>query len=264
MDDRTEKHLQRDALRIHRHADRGAAGAAAAAEVARRLKSLAERQEELRTIFAAAPSQNEFLDALVETPGVPWDRIVAFHLDEYLGLPPRSARRFGHFLRERLFDRVPFRRVHYLDGSATDPEAECRRYSALLTEAPLDVACLGIGENGHLAFNDPPVADFADPEVVKMVELDEVCRNQQVHDGCFPDIGAVPTHAFTVTIPVLMAARHCSVVVPGAAKADAVRAMIEGPIDEQCPASVLRRHPDADLYVDPAAAAHLSPELLHA
>lgn len=235
-------------------------GRAAAQEVARRLRERAGRQGEVRVIFAAAPSQDTFLEALVAADGVPWDRIVAFHLDEYLGLPPDAGQRFGRYLRERIFDRVPLRAVHYLDPAA-DVRAACARYAALLEEAPLDVACLGIGENGHLAFNDPPVADFHDPETVKVVPLDEACRRQQVHDGCFRTLEDVPRRALTVTIPALMAARHCSVVVPGPTKAAAVEAALRGPVAPACPASILRRHPDADLYLDPAAARLVSDAL---
>ena len=225
-------------------------GRAAASEVARRINLLASEKNEIRVIFAAAPSQNEFLDALVAAPEVPWDRIVAFHLDEYLGLPADSDQLFSKFLKDRLFDRVPFKAVHYLDPAAPDVQAECDRYANLLGAAPLDVACLGIGENGHLAFNDPPVADFDDPEIVKVVALDEICRAQQVHDGSFAALVDVPTHAFTVTIPVLMGAGHCSVVVPGSSKAAAVDSMLNGPVDVSCPASILRHHQDATLYMD--------------
>lgn len=232
-------------------------GRAAASEVARRIHLLAAEKEEIRVILAAAPSQIEFLEALIVTPGIPWERIVAFHLDEYLGLPADSAQLFSRFLKDRLFDRVPFKAVHYLDPAAPDVQAECDRYASLLGAAPLDIACLGIGENGHLAFNDPPVADFDDPELVKVVALDEVCRTQQVNDGCFVSLDEVPTHAFTVTIPLLMSAGHCSVVVPGSSKADAVEAMLHRPVDVSCPASILRRHPDATLYLDDAAAAML-------
>ena len=234
-------------------------GSAAAEEVARRIVAYGGSQEEVRIVFAAAPSQNEFLDCLASASGVPWDRVVAFHMDEYIGLAPGAGESFGNFLRERLFGRVPLKAVHYIDPGADDPEQECARYARILREAPLDVACLGIGENGHLAFNDPPVADFEDSELVKVVALDAVSREQQVHDGCFPDIRVVPLHAITLTIPALMQARYCSVVVPGPTKARAVAEMLDGPVAPSCPASVLRRHLDADLNLDSSAAAHVDP-----
>lgn len=222
------------------------------------MHELAGSQEEIRMVFAAAASQNEFLDALVAMGDLPWHRVTAFHMDEYVDLPSAAPQLFGRFLRERLFDRVPLKRVQLIDPRPHDEEAECDRYGALISEAAIDIACLGIGENGHLAFNDPPVADFDDPVAVKRVELDAVCRRQQVHDGAFERIEDVPTHALTLTIPALMASRYCVVVVPGPTKADAVAATLEGPVDASCPASVLRRHPDATLFLDTAAAARLA------
>lgn len=239
--------------------DREAMGRAAALAAAESLRARLSRQDAVRVIFAAAPSQDEFLDALIDAEGVDWRRVHAFHMDEYLDLPAEAPQRFAAFLRARLFDRLPFGAVHTLDPAPADPEAACARYTALLSAAPIDLVCLGIGENGHLAFNDPPVADFDDPADVKVVALDDACRRQQVHDGCFATLEAVPRRAVTLTIPALLRARQLSVVVPGPTKANAVRAALLGPIEPRCPASVLRRHERATLYLDPDAAALLPP-----
>lgn len=200
-------------------------------------------------VFAAAPSQNEFLKSLTQEK-IDWQRITAFHMDEYLGLESCAPQQFGNFLKARLFDVVQFGSVYYIDSGASDTRAECRRYAELLLKEPIDIVCMGIGENGHIAFNDPPVADFKDPEVVKVVELDEVCRQQQVNDGCFTSIDEVPAQAITLTIPVLMSAHFLSVVVPGKTKADAVEKTMRGPISEQCPASIIRTHADAVVFLD--------------
>lgn len=200
-------------------------------------------------IFAAAPSQNEFLASLIDEPGLDWSRVTAFHMDEYLGLPADAPQRFGNFLRARLFNRVHPGVVHFID-SASETAAECARYGALLRAAPIDIVCLGIGENGHIAFNDPPVADFDDPDMVKPVELDLPCKEQQVHDGCFATIADVPNHALTLTIPMLLSGAYLSCVVPGTAKRRAIRDTLHGPITTACPASILRRHPACVLYLD--------------
>lgn len=238
-----------DRLRVNVFPTRAALGAAAGAAVAERVRQLLAVQPAARMIFAAAPSQDETLAALGAARGIDWGRVVAFHMDEYLGLSAGSAQSFGRYLRAHLFDHVRPGVVHFIDGS-TSPAAERRRYAALLAEGPIDIVCLGIGENGHLAFNDPPVADFADPEAVKVVALDAACRQQQVNDGCFPSPAAVPTHALTLTIPTLMAGARLFCAVPGPAKRAAVRRALRGPVATDCPASVLRRHPDCTLYLD--------------
>lgn len=246
-----------DKLHVRSYASRPAMGAAAAEEGAALLRKLLEQQETVRVIFAAAPSQNEFLDALCAAPGIDWQRVTAFHMDEYIGLDAAAPQGFGNFLRAHIFDRLPFGTVHFLDGNAADISAECARYSALLRQAPVDIVFLGIGENGHIAFNDPPVADFVDPEDVKVVPLDEVCRNQQVHDGCFASLDLVPTHAMTLTVPALAAAAHHFCIVPAPTKADAVFACIRGEIATTCPSSILRTCPDARLYLDADSSARL-------
>ena len=242
--------FDRDSLRVRIFADRKKMGTAAAEDAGALLRQLLENRETVRVIFAAAPSQNEFLDGLCRQPGIDWRRVEAFHMDEYVGLADTAPQGFGNFLRQRVFDRLPFGKIHYLNGNARDPEAECARYGALLAEGPIDIVFLGIGENGHIAFNDPPVADFKDEKTVKIVKLDEICRNQQVHDGCFEDLPQVPTHAMTLTVPVLAGAAHHLCIVPAATKAGAVRDTLEGPVAETCPASILRTCKDAVLYLD--------------
>ncbi|MGH2560755.1 MAG: glucosamine-6-phosphate deaminase [Thermomicrobiales bacterium] len=238
-----------DRLRVRLYGDRRSMGAAAAVDMATAMRAALGRQSGVRIVFAAAPSQNEFLDALAGAPGIDWSRVTAFHMDEYAGLSPDAPQAFGRYLTERLFDCIQPGVVHLIDGS-NPAEHECARYAALLRAAPLDIVCLGIGENGHLAFNDPPFADFDDPATVRLVELHQASRRQQVNDGCFARLDDVPTHALTMTIPALLAATMLSCVVPGPAKRHAVTATVNGPITPACPASILRTHPDCTLYLD--------------
>lgn len=227
-------------------------GESAAADVAAKITALLKVQPEVNIIFAAAPSQNEFLAAFI-TKDIEWKRINAFHMDEYIGLDADAPQAFGNFLKERIFSNLPFKSINYLNGNAADVNDECARYQNLLTQYPPDIVCLGIGENGHLAFNDPPVADFNDPKLIKQVELDMACRQQQVNDGCFNSLEEVPTHALTLTIPTLLSAGYLSVVVPGAAKAQAVYNTLNAGVNELNPATILRRHRDAVLYLDKAS-----------
>ena len=231
-------------------------GEAAAADVAACIRELLAVKQEIYMIFAAAPSQNEFLAALAATPGIEWNRIHALHMDEYVGLPADAPQGFGNFLRAAIFGQVPFASVDYI-GTESDPDETCRRYAALLQGIQVDIVCMGIGENGHIAFNDPPVADFNDPLTVKKVALDETCRLQQVHDGCFARIEEVPRYAVTLTVPTMFRARYIFCIVPAPTKANAVRAAVCGPISEQCPASILRTHEHAILYTDSDSAAAL-------
>ncbi len=248
---------QFDSLEVRQYADRAALGSAAAANVAEASRLACSTRGEARVIFACAPSQNEFLAALVRHP-IAWNKVTVFHMDEYIGLRGDHAQSFRHFLRTHLLDHVTAPHAVHLIQAEKDPLHEAARYAQLLSEKPIDVVCLGIGENGHLAFNDPPVADFRDPQVIKIVELDDACRQQQVNDGCFPSFDAVPTHALTLTIPTLVGARTVSCVVPGERKAQAVRDTLLGPIDTACPASILRQHKDAVLHIDAASASLLA------
>ncbi len=244
------KTIVKDQLRVEVYETREAMGQHAGNHAAALLCRLLSEQEEVNVIFAAAPSQNEMLDMLQRADGIDWGRVNAFHMDEYVGLPADAPQSFGRFLRERIFDKLPFRCVHYLNGQAMDVEAECERYTALLQRHPTDVVLLGIGENGHIAFNDPHVADFCDPLTVKRVSLDDVCRNQQVNDGCFGSIDEVPHYALTLTIPALTAARHMVCTVPAKTKAWAVDTTVNGEINEACPATIMRNHPDAVIFCD--------------
>lgn len=179
------KTLQKDLLKVNIYESRKAMGDAAAAEIKVCMLSLLEKKESINMIFAAAPSQNEVLAALATDKEIPWSRVNAFHMDEYIGLPEGAPQRFGNFLNDHIFGLAPFKSVNYIDASAQDAETECARYTKLLQDNPTDIVVLGIGENGHIAFNDPPVADFQDDKLIKPVTLDEICRNQQVNDGCF-------------------------------------------------------------------------------
>jgi len=249
--------FEKDRLRVKIYDTRAAMGVEAAKDAAACMKKLLETKRTINVIFAAAPSQNEFLAALAKEPGIDWKRVNAFHMDEYVGLDCDTApQSFARFLKDAIFDVVPFGSVSLLNGRA-DPEAEAARYSALLRANPADIVCMGIGENGHIAFNDPGEAEFHDSKLVKTVALDLTCRTQQVHDGCFAALEDVPTHAFTLTIPALMAAKHHFCVVPAPTKASAVYETVNGPVCEACPASILRCAPDATLYCDSDSASRL-------
>ncbi|MBM4339077.1 MAG: glucosamine-6-phosphate deaminase [Deltaproteobacteria bacterium] len=238
-----------DRLKVDIFEDRKTMGRAAGQAVASKMKEMLQKKD-LFMVFASAPSQNEFLETLSKSPGLEWKRVTAFHLDEYVGLSETAPQNFGRFLRETLFDKVHPGKVHYLNGMAKDPEAECERYAALFKNQPFDIACIGIGENGHLAFNDPPVADFKDPKLVKVVELDLTSRQQQVNDGCFRTLKEVPKKAMTLTLPTILSAKFIYCMVPGPSKADAVKKTLEGPITTDCPASILRKHKNATLFLD--------------
>ncbi|MDR6553073.1 glucosamine-6-phosphate deaminase [Paenibacillus qinlingensis] len=241
--------VQIDELQVNVYQNRKALGQAAGLDAATRIKSLLAEKAAVRIIFAAAPSQNEMLETLAQDEAIDWSRITVFHMDEYIGLSEEAPQRFGRFLTDRLFHLVNPGTVHLINSS-NEAEDECRRYSALLEEAPIDVVCLGIGENGHIAFNDPPVADFADPLWIKRVELDDICLQQQVNDGCFDRIAEVPTHALTLTIPALMSGAHLFCSVPGVTKHQAVQRTLSGSISTECPSTILRRHPDCTMYLD--------------
>lgn len=245
-----------DHLEVCISENRQALGQTAAREFASCVGSLLKQKPLIRIIFAAAPSQNEFLDAIAKDPSIDFSRIDAFHMDEYIGLPTDAPQGFGNFLRRGIFERRTFHSVSYLQGGESI-EGLCFGYARRLAEAPVDIVCMGIGENGHIAFNDPHAAEFDDPQKVKVVRLDETCRMQQVHDGCFASLDQVPTHAVTLTVSALAQAAYHFCMVPTAYKAEAVRAAVEGPVDEACPASVLRTLPGSVLYLDEDSAALL-------
>ena len=244
------KTMQVDKLRVEIYENRTLMGEAAARDIKAKIAELLSEKAEINMIFAAAPSQNDVLKALVEDTSIEWNRVNAYHMDEYIGLDKDAPQGFGNFLKAHIFGLVPFKSVNYIDITATDPEAEAARYGALLDANPTDIVVMGIGENGHIAFNDPPVADFKDEKTVKPVKLDEICRQQQVNDGCFASIDKVPTHAMTLTVPTLVRAPYLFCIVPAPTKANAVYETLNGSIDEHCPASILRLQENAVLYLD--------------
>jgi len=247
--------LQTDRLTTQIYDSRDAMGAAAAAHAGRMIRELLKTRDVINVIFAAAPSQNEMLEHLLKED-IDFSRINAFHMDEYVGLAPGAPQSFASYLTEHIFGKAPFHSVHLIPAGK-EIDAACAAYTQLLRDNPPDLVCMGIGENGHIAFNDPPVADFNDPALVKAVALDDVCRQQQVHDGCFPTFDDVPSHAITLTVPALMSAKHLVCTVPGPTKVKADKAMLHGPIGTQCPATALRLHADAVMFLDQASAALL-------
>jgi glucosamine-6-phosphate deaminase len=220
------------------------------------INTAVDARGEANIMLATGNSQLAFLSQLVTRRDVAWSRVTAFHMDEYAGLPAAHPASFQRYMRERVAEHLPLRTFHFLDGIG-DPDVEARRYELLLADHPLDLCCAGIGENGHLAFNDPPVADFSDPHAVKVIALDSASRRQQVGEGHFATIGDVPTHAITVTIPALLSAARLLVVVPEGRKAEAVRRALGDPISTACPATILRLQPQATLYLDADSAALL-------
>lgn len=244
------KRFKQDKLTVEIYENRTLMGEAAARDVKAKIVELLAQKDEINMIFAAAPSQNDVLNALVNDKTIEWNRVNAYHMDEYIGLDKDAPQGFGNFLEKHIFGLVPFKSVHYIDITTDDPKKEAERYGKLLDENRADIVLMGIGENGHIAFNDPPVADFYDSQTVKPVALDEVCRRQQVNDGCFSSIDEVPTHAMTLTVPTLVRAPYLFCVVPAQTKAKAVFETLNGEIDEHCPASVLRWHDHAKLYLD--------------
>lgn len=246
------KELKVDNLEVRMFDTRSEMGIAAAEAVGEKISELLKHQAFINIVFAAAPSQNEFLD-LLSKADIAWDRINAFHMDEYVGLDEKAPQLFGNYLKNKLFGKVNFRELHYIKGNTNDPEQECNRYAELLERYPTDIVILGIGENTHLAFNDPHVADFNDPRVVKVVSLDEKNRQQQVDptdNVCFNTIEEVPTHAITITIPSLFKSKYAYAIVPGKNKAEAIYHTLTGHIQEKYPSTILRKHPHTILYID--------------
>jgi glucosamine-6-phosphate deaminase len=243
------------AVRVYRDQAELAADAARLAQC--HLQETIAARGAATAIMASANSQIQFVEALVKMGGVDWSRVTLFHMDEYLGIDTDHPASFRRFMRERVEQRVRPRLFHYIMGEAVQPLDECDRYATLLRAQPIDLCCLGIGENGHIAFNDPPVADFADPRTVKIVKLDEKCRQQQVGEGHFPSLAAVPQYAYTLTIPALCSARKMLCIAPEKRKAEAVHATLWGPVSSACPASILRRQAHCILFLDAESAGAL-------
>ena len=232
--------------------NKAAMAIAAANAIAVEMRRAALMKPSIRMVFAAAPSQSEVLNALTKIPNLPWDQVVAFHMDDYLELPAEAPQRFANWLESHLFSKVPLAKVNRIPTLGS-PDEICQTYADKLAEAPIDIICLGIGVNGHIAFNDPPTAIFKDSLSVKVVELDDVCRQQQVDDGCFSSINAVPVRAVTLTIPRLLDASTLLCAVPGVHKRAAVQATVAGPLSTDCPASILRTHGNCTLFLDSEA-----------
>lgn len=251
--------LKKELLDIKILPTRDEMGKVAAEDIANCIKSILTKKEEVNIIFAAAPSQNDVLHYLCESD-VDWTRVNAFHMDEYIGLPSDAPQCFSNFLKNAIFDKLPFKSINYIDSSAKDIDTECNRYSGLLAEKPTDIVIMGIGENGHIAFNDPHVADFNDAKAVKPVELDDMCRMQQVNDGCFKKFEDVPKYALTLTIPTLMSAKYHFCIVPAKTKADAVKRTLYGNVSEECPATILRTKENSVLYCDADSSVYVKPE----
>lgn len=217
--------------------------------------AIAEKGE-ANVVFAAAPSQDDMLENLL-LQDIDWTKVRAFHQDEYIGIADDEPAGFGNFLDRAIFKKVNFKEIHYLRCKADEADAKCEEYTKLLKDYPIDIILLGIGENGHLAFNDPAVADFEDPKMIKIVELDDVCRQQQVNDGCFATLDDVPKQAMSLTMSFIMSVPHAVCVVPTIRKANAVYNALNGPVTTACPASILRNHNDAILYLDKDSASKI-------
>ena len=242
--------FQKDNLAVEVFETRAEMGQAAADDIAVVLKKLLAEKDVVRIVFAAAPSQNEVLAGVCARTDLDWSRVDAFHMDEYEGLDKTHPQSFGTFLREHVFDHLPLRNVYYISDYG-------EKYEELLEKNPIDIVILGIGENGHIAFNDPGVADYNDPKRIKRAKLDDVCRQQQVNDGCFPTFDDVPEYALTLTIPQMISADYMFCVVPAKTKRDAVRRTVNEEVNDQCPATILRTHKNAKLYCDKDSGADL-------
>ena len=251
------KYFKADALNVRIFISSGEAGCSAAEFVVSGLNNAISEKGKANLILATGASQFDFLKALKKSPHIDWTKITVFHLDEYKAMSDQHPASFRKYLRERILEEVKPSRVYFLQGDAPDIKSELQRYEDLLRSNPIDVACIGIGENGHIAFNDPAVADFNDPQSVKEVKLDEACRKQQLGEGWFDSLEEVPSHALSLTIPAIMNCRTISCVVPDTRKAIAVFQTVHGPITTECPASILRTHNDTTLFLDQYSAVKL-------
>lgn len=243
-------------LSVHIFDTREEMGKVAAEDAARRINAIIAKNGVANVVFAAAPSQNDLIENLLKAD-IDWSKVRAFHQDEYVGISAEEPAGFGNFLDRAIFKKVHFKELHYLLCCADEAEEKCEAYAELLRKYPIDLIFLGIGENGHLAFNDPAVADFNDPKMVKIVELDDVCRQQQVNDGCFAALDDVPKQAMTMTMSLIMNIPEAICVVPTIRKANAVYRALCGEVTTACPSSILRNHPNAALYLDKDSASML-------
>ena len=249
--------FEADSLPVRVFASEEDMASAAAAEVNEYLCGIIANQGSAAAILATGNSQIQFLEQLVAIGEVDWNKVTLFHMDEYLGLDGNHTASFRRYMRERVEQKVHPAAFHYLEGDALEPMKECRRYADLLATQPIDLCCLGVGENGHIAFNDPPVADLNDPEIVKIVRLDDGCRQQQHGEGHFPTFDSVPQYALTLTVTALCQAKKMVCLCPETRKAQAVKDALQGPISTACPASHLRTQSHCVLYLDNNSAALL-------
>jgi glucosamine-6-phosphate deaminase len=250
-------------LNFEIYESREAAGEAAALAAASEMRRLSETQRAVAVIFATGASQLSMLHALTSLPNVPWNRTIGFHMDEYQGMQPDHFASFRRYLRERLVERVSMKAFREIDGSTANPQQVCTNYAAALTAANPQLCLLGIGENGHLAFNDPHLCDFNDPDMVRLADLDQACREQQVAEGWFASPEMVPKQAITLTIPALFRVPRLIASVPGRRKAHIIRRVIEDDVSTACPATLLKTHPNATVYLDDESSAELR-DLLNA
>lgn len=242
---------------VHVSEDRKLAAVAAGKAIEKCIVKLQEEKDTIRIIFAAAPSQDGMLDYIASSSKIKWQKIVAFNMDEYLGLPKEAPQLFSNYLEKRLFSKVNLKEKFTIN-SQEDTQEEIKRFSYLINDGPIDIVCLGIGENGHIAFNDPPVANFNDPETIKVVKLDDACRLQQVNEDCFDSFEKVPEKALTLTIPALLKGEHLFCVVLGKNKTEAVESALTGPVNTSCPASILTKHQNCQYFFDKEAFGNIS------
>jgi glucosamine-6-phosphate deaminase len=250
--------FQVDKLKVSIYQDPHTMGKAAADFVAEILNKTIEEKGGANLILATGASQFSFLEAFKQRE-IDWQKITVFHLDEYKGISDRHPASFRKYLKERILDEVAPKKIHFLNGDANNLEKEMNDYANLLKKHPIDVACIGIGENGHIAFNDPPVADFADPKLVKLVTLDDACRKQQLGEGWFPTFEEVPKEALSLTIPAIMSSKTISCVVPDERKANAIYNTLYTEISTKCPATILRTHSNTRFFLDDASASKIEP-----
>ena len=250
------KKFTKDKLKIQIFDSDLSAGLTCARFVADNLNEAIQSKGFANLILATGASQFAFIDA-IKTLDIDWSKITIFHLDEYKGLPDTHPASFCKYLKERVIDIVKPRKMYYINGDAEDIESEIARYEGLLKAHPVDIACIGIGENGHIAFNDPGVADFNDPRLVKIVQLDDACRRQQLGEGWFSSFNDVPKEAISLTVSAIMACKVISAIVPDKRKAEAVYNTLYAEISTGCPATILRNHNDATLFLDKYSASKL-------
>jgi len=252
------KKVKVDELEVYIHDNRVEMGQNGAELASKVIKELLSEQDEVNIIFASSPSQNDILKSLSKEHGIDWKRVNAFHMDEFIGVDSNQPASFANFLKEGFFSEVKFKEIFYIDGLA-EADEECRRYANHILEHPTDICFLGIGENGHIAFNDPHIANFFDPDlVITNNELDETCRQQQVADNWFKNINDVPRGAVTVSVYGLLRAPYIFATVPGERKAAIVKKCLEYPINKQCPSTGIRLHKNAKLFLDADSSALLS------